>query len=522
MKKKFLVFSFIAFFALVLSACGANNDTGNNVEGQTVANVSNNDEVIFLQHADPPSLDPQASNDLVTAEISRQIFEGLVTFDENANVVPLLAESFYMLEDGTWEFTIRQGIYFHDGSYLNAEAVARSILRLIDPANAAPAAFILGMLEDVIPVDTYTVHMVTSFPFAALPSHFTHNGSFIISPLSIEEEENGGVTVNEHPVGTGPFRFVSRSHGHEVVMERNDEHWNGAPSIQRLRFLVVPESSTRISMMEAGEAHAVIAGPQDIEVVQAIPDLDLINILANRIYYLGFNTSATPFDNVLVRQAVAHVINRDDVLIVAEGQGIPAVGPLPPNVIGAPTNLIPHPHDVERAIELMAEAGFENGFSTTLYINSGEPIMEMLAGLIQSKVAQIGIDVSIEMLEWGSFLDLLGHGQYSGMFLLTWTTVSGDADYGLYPQFHSSTHGLAGNLVFYSNIIVDNLLDEARQSPDQNIRNQLYAEVSQILVDEAPMITLFYPTVTFVTRGIDGIFVDNNVMPYFHRVVLRD
>lgn len=526
-KVKFSKHLLIVTFLFVFTACGqaatpqAQGESGvyEQEESGLIASEITQDamEVVFAQWADPPSLDPHGSNDTVSSEAQSQIFEGLTTFDVNGNVVGLLATDFNLVEDNVWEFTLRQGVTFHDGEPFNAEAVALTINRLLAPEHAFPRAFILEMVDEVIVIDEYTVQFVTPFPFSPLPSHLAHDAGHIISPAAIAREVEGGVTVNELPVGTGPFMFYSRIHGEELVMVRNENYWGYPAYIQTLRFVVIPESGTRLNMLMTGEAHATIASAIDAQVIRDTPHLDLMHIYSTRQNYVGFNTQVAPFDDVRVRQAIAMVLDLDAIVYSIDGMGIPAVGPLSPSVTGtAFDQVIPISGTTEEAMELLAEAGFPNGFSTTITLGAGRPAEESFtAQILQINLASIGIDATINEMEWGAFLDYTGAGQQE-IFILGWTVVTGDADYGFYPLFHSSHFGIPGNRTFYHNPLVDELLDLARMTSDQEERNTLYLQVTEIIVNEVPKISTFYPTFAFGTNSLEGLFVDFNNVPFFH------
>lgn len=523
MKKFFSKLSILVAFSIFLVACGVQGpaETDDVAPGIDPPVVGNGGEVIFAQWGNPPSLDPHGANDTVSIEATSQIFEGLTAFNENGDIVPLLATDFHRPEPNLWEFTLRQGVYFHDGEPFNAYAVQLSIERLLDIERASMARFILEMVEEVIVVDEYTVQFVTLVPFSPLPAHLTHSAGYIISPASLEREDAGGVSVDELPVGTGPFVFESRIHGQELVMARNENYWGDIPTIETLRFLVVPEASQRFNMLLTGEANVTIVSAIDATDVRDNEDLELMEIISTRQNYVGFNVQVAPFDDIRVRQAIAMVLDLDAIIYGIAGMGTPAVGPLSPVVTGAATGITPITGTAEDAQALLAEAGFPDGFETTITLGAGRPIEEGLtAQILQANLSSIGIDATINEMEWGAFLDYTGAGNHE-IFILGWTVATGDADYGVFPLFHSSLHGVQGNRTFYTNPLIDDLLEQARMLTDQDARNEIYAEITQILVYESPMISTFYPTFAVGINGIDNLFVDFNAAPYFHRVTLR-
>ncbi|KKK36142.1 ABC transporter substrate-binding protein [Mesobacillus campisalis] len=524
--KKNIFLMLMLAFVLALAACSGGNSASNEEddtkEGNTneEAPAQEGGELVFVTPSDAPTLDPHGMNDTATTNATTQIFDRLTEYAEDGSVVPSLAEEFNQVDDKTWEFKLRQGVKFHDGSDFTAEAVKMSLERLIDPEFASPRAVVLNMITEVTVVDDHTVQLKTAEPFAPLPAHLAHNAGSIIAPSAIEEEKSGGKKVDENPVGTGPFKFESWNRGAEIKFVRNDDYWGEKAKLDSIVFKVIPEQATRVAMLETGEAHVMLVGSSDVTQVEGIEGVELDRVKGTRMDYVGFNINKEPFDDVKVRQAVAMAINKEDIVNgILDGQGVAAVGPLAPTVVGNSQDLKPLDFDVEAAKKLLADAGLPDGFKTTLYVNEGSKERSDIAELVQAQLGEIGIEVSIETIEWGAFLEKTAAGEHE-MFVLGWTTVTGDADYGLYALFHSSMHGNPGNRSFYTNTKVDELLDKGRTATDQEERNAAYAEVSQILIDEAPMVYLQHPDFVHGMNGVDGLFVNFSGTPFFHEVSL--
>ncbi|MBD8069363.1 glutathione ABC transporter substrate-binding protein [Bacillus sp. PS06] len=522
--KKNAFLALLLAFMMVLAACSGNNDTTEEetpgTDAEETPEVQEGGELVFVTPSDAPTLDPHGMNDTATTNATTQIFDRLTEYAADGSVVGSLAESFEAIDDTTWEFKLQQGVKFHDGTDFTAEAVKINLERLIDPDFASPRAVVLNMISEITVVDDHTVQISTAEPFAPLPSHLAHNAGSIIAPSAIEEENNGGKKVDENPVGTGPFKFESWNRGAEIKFVKNEDYWGEPAKVDSIVMKVIPEQATRVAMLETGEAHVMLVGSSDVTMVEAIDGVELDRVKGTRMDYVSFNINKEPFNNVKVRQAIAMAINKDDIVNgILDGQGVPAVGPLAPTVVGNSQDLKPLEFNVEAAKALLAEAGFPDGFETTLYVNEGSKERADIGELVQAQLAEIGITVSIEIIEWGAFLEKTGAGEHE-MFVLGWTTVTGDADYGLYALFHSSMHGTPGNRAFYTNEKVDELLDKGRTSTDQNERNAAYAEVSQILIDEAPMVYLQHPDFVHGMNGIDGLFVNFSGTPFFHNVSL--
>lgn len=219
--------------------------------------------------------------------------------------------------------------------------------------------------------------------------------------------------------------------------------------------------------------------------------VDFIEEPSLRIDYVGFNIKKVPFNNLKVRQAIALAINNDDIIsAVYKGSGTKANSLIGPKVFGYTKESKAWDYNVEKAKKLLAEAGYPNGFKTKLWVNEN-PTRRDIAVIVQDQLKQIGIDVTIETLEWGAYLDGTARGDHD-MFILGWTTVTGDADYGLFPLLHSSCFGGAGNREFYSNPKVDKLLMQARNSTNQDERKELYKQIQMIVQEEVPVCITAY------------------------------
>lgn len=445
--------------------------------------------------AEPEALDPVNMTSAPAATVGEHAIERLIYMEEDGELTPMLAEDWSSNDEGTvWTFDIRQGVEFHDGEPLNAEAVKANLDRFIDPDVGAAYAFLLGDVESIEAVSEYELQITLERPFAPILSHLSHSFIGIISPATFEDLDPEDTT--DAAVGTGPYEMVEWSRGDSITMVANEDHWDGGPEIENLEFTFIPEDSARMVALETGEADAVMrVPPQDADRLDSDPNVDVVYETSVRTIYIGFNNQREPFDDVRVRRALNYAVDKQAIVdSILDGNATVADAPIVDAVFGH-ESVGPYEYDPERARELLAEAGYEDGLSTTLHHPEGRYLLDStIAEAVQSMLAEVGVDVTLETREWGSYLDFTGQpvdeAEYE-MYMLGWGTVTLDADYGLYALLHSNQWNPDGNnRGFYENETVDELLDEARVTLEPDTREELYAEAINEIWDDAPWLFL--------------------------------
>ncbi|WP_020006999.1 glutathione ABC transporter substrate-binding protein [Salinicoccus albus] len=541
---KLFLFSVIV---LVLAACTDDSEVepenGEGTSGEGGAEEASGGDLVMAFPSDAVSMDPHGSNDVPSEQVRDTIYEGLVDLDENLEAVPALATEWEQVDDTTWEFTLREGVTFHDGSEFNAEVVKANIDRLQDAATASPRAFMLDMVSEVNVVDDYTVEIVTEYPFSPLLNNLSHGAGKMVSKDLIDEDyqnaidESGldmtleayyeareaggedheeaaqqiggniGTIVEQNPVGTNYLQFDSRSAGERTELVANEDYWDGPPTIDSATFKVVSETASRIAELETGDSDFIAqVESSNIERVESNQDATLERTDSLSIDYLGFNTNQEPFDDPLVRRAITHAFDKEAVLSgVYNNSGTPAVAPLAPGMLGHDENLEGLEYDMERARELLAEAGYEDGFDVNLMVNDDNPERVDMAVWLQESLAELDINVNIEQVEWGSYLELTGNGEHD-MFILGWSNSTGDPDNGISPLFHSDNLGAPGNRSFFENDELDQLLDEGAQESDEAAREEIYMQAQELLVEEAPAIFVRHSeNLNAYHNGVEGL-----------------
>ncbi|MEK4298951.1 glutathione ABC transporter substrate-binding protein [Oceanobacillus sp. FSL W8-0428] len=499
----FLVFGLLLSFVLV--ACASEPDeSGNNKsegdgEGTSEEEVVEGGELVIANQSDAVSLDPAGSNDTPSSNVQANIYETLVHLDADMQLQPGLATEWEAVEDNVWEFKLRDDVTFHDGSEFNAEVVKANIDRILDPDVASPRFFLYEMVEEVEVVDDYTVRFVTEYPFAPFPAHIAHNGGGMVSKDAIDADyeamENGeepGTYISENPVGTGYFKFDSWNPGTEIRLVKNEDYWGEPAHLDSVVFKVVSEGLTRVAELQTGDSH--IVDPLNVNDVEQVEGTDGVHVAPQEsvsLSYIGFNVQKEPFDNPDVRKAINMAIDKSQIIDgIYNGIGIPAVGPLAPPVFGYDENAPGLEYNLDEAKQLLADAGYEDGFSTTIWTNDTQERIDAATN-VQSQLKELNIDVEVEVMEWGTYLDRTAQGDHE-MFVLGWSTVTGDADYGLYPLFHSDNVGEPGNRTFLENDDLDAMLEDARREEDEDTRLQLYSDIQAELTELAPMLYLHH------------------------------
>ncbi len=477
-------------------------------------------DLVKAMLSDAVALDPHTTNDVPSSIVAEHIYESLVRFDSDSELQPLLASSWTNVDDTTVEFSLREGVTFHDGTDLTAEVVKANFDRLLDPDTASPREFLFSMIEDVVVVDDYTIQFVTETPFAPLVAHLAHSGGGIASMQALERDAeavaNGrspGAYLSENPSGTGIFKLERWSPGTEILLVRNEDYWGDNALLDSVTYKVVPESQTRIAELETGNAHIIDpVQSSDMGRIDRMPNASLLRQSSTSLAYIGFNAQKEPFDDVRVRQAVSMAVNKDEIVAgVYDNTGLAAVGPIAPGVFGYEDSVSSIPYDMDQARALLAEAGYEDGFSTTIWTNDN-PDRIQIAEYTQSKLRDLNIDVSVEVLEWGAYLENTANGEHD-MFILGWSTPTLDADYAMYALFHSSQQGSAGNRSFFANDELDELLDAGRTETDEDVRAEIYRDAQELLVELAPMMYLWHQEYLI---GVDDSVRGLEVMPTNH------
>ena len=520
---KNLSIMFLLFIALILAACSGddNGDKDTDANGDAATSGEEGGTLVFGRGGDSTSLDPSRTTEGETFKVTKNIFETVVDFEEGGTeVVPGLASDWEVSDDGlTYTFNLEEGIKFHDGTDFNADAVVKNFERwaggdaeLFPYYNSMFGGFDGDeghVIESVEAKDDTTVVFTLTRAQAPFLKNLAMDMFAISSPTAFEEQ--GDDDFERNPVGTGPFKFVEWKPNDSITVEKNEEYWkDGLPKLDKVIFQSIPDNSARLNALLSGEIDLADGiNPSDATSIEDNPDLQLIERPSMNVGYLGLTVTREPFDQVEVRQAMNHAIDKEAIIdAFYEGRAEVAVNPMPSSIEGYNDEIEGYDYDPEKAKELLKEAGLEDGFEMELwampvprpYMPDGQKIAEV----IQKNLADINVKAEIVSHEWATYLELAEKGD-ADAFMLGWTGDNGDPDNFLYVLLDEDNIG-SNNYTYYKNEKTHDLFIEAQQETDQEKRNELYKEAQEILHEEAPWVPIAHSTPLLgASEGLSGL-----------------
>jgi len=479
--------------------------------------------LIVGRGSDGNSFDPPESESFEAIMMADYAFDGLVRYEGNSlKIGPALATSWATSEDGlTWTFKLRPGVKFHDGTPFNADAVVFSFERQRDPQNPyyrktfARWQAKFPTVKKTEKVDDMTVKIELSAPSPTLLGNLAFYVAYIVSPTAVMKDPDN---FRNHPVGTGPFKFVRYQKDNFTEYARNDEYWRKPAAIKRLVVRTIPDNDVRLLAIKKGELQLAYGiSFSQLPEVEKDPNLKLLTSVSLGTSLLSINVENGPFKELKVRQAVEHAINKDRIFkTVFHGYGEQADQMMPKGWPGYVEDGKTYPYDVEKAKALLKEAGYENGFKTTLITWAAPrpymPSPQDAAALVKSDLARVGIDVDIQTMAWNTYRVERGKGGF-GLALGGWISSTLDPDGIIYPLLHSSFIRPidAINWSRWRNEKVDELLTKAGSIYDEAERKKLYEEVSRINMDAATAVYFANPVNTLVARKeVQGVFIHSS------------
>ena len=465
----------------------------------------------FTRDAD--TLDPANHRNRETETVIRNMYDGLLTRSSDMNIHPELAESYTQVSPTVYEFKIRDGVTFHDGTPMTAEDIKFTLDRLtveggMGDGQTSPRKSLLGPLSGVEVVDGNTVRLTLSEPWPLLPAMLPFQE--VVSKDFVESVGTEGIATQEN--GTGPFKLVEWRKGDSIIMERYDDYYGGAPGIEpvgpacveRAIFKVIPESASRVAALLAGDVHIINELPPfSVEQVKNSSEADVMTVNGTRSFFIAMNNEGEIFDDVRVRQAVAHAIDKDLIIDkILGGNAASIAGILSPDAFGKNNDLPAYGYDPEKAKALLAEAGYPDGIQVTMDV---EGAFKDTAEAIASLLTKAGIETQVSVGE-GALLSQKwrteGGEKEGDMYFTSWGNGSLDPQ-GIFVPTHVTD--ARGNSAGYSNPEVDKLLEEAATEIDREKRAAMYQEAEAIVNKDVPYVYLWVPQDIYgVSKRVSG------------------
>ena len=473
--------------------------------------------------SEPTELDPQGPANSGLNLVLPYLFDTLVTRQRDGKVVGLLADSWQVSPDGkTIDVKLKSGVKFHDGSPLNAAAVVFTFERFKEVGGKSPIAGDVKAISGVEAVDDQTVRFSFDKPTATFWTTLSMPYAAILSPSAVKA---AGDEVGRKPVGTGPFKLGEWKPGVSITLLRNPDYRWGSPEVQnrgpvhidKLVFKLIPDASTQLAALQSGEVDVIfINEPSQVAKLQSDKSLRIEQVNMDALIYLGFNCAKAPFDDTKVRQALAHAVDKTEIIKTAlGGLGTQADTLLPPSLLGYNADLksFGQGYDPTKARTLLAEAGFTRAADGTWQrdgkklsgklLTSTRAPNEAIATILQSQLKAIGVPIEIQQLDSAALMKTTTEG---GFDLLLWRYDWSDPD--ALNIYLGTSRIRQTNRVFYSNPAADALFERGLRELDAEKRSQIYQEAQKLILADAPWQPLYYPAEGMAVRNrVKGLVV---------------
>lgn len=445
---------------------------------------------------EPIGFDPHLVTAFSSFRILENIYDGLLKYDENMNLVPNIAEKYEIPDPYTIIFTIRDNVYFHNGDKLTLDDIIFSFERIRDKEVGSPAATYYAEVESISIIEPNKIQFKLKVPMVnSLLPNFASVNSSIVSKKYVKDGHNLRLETN----GTGPFYLSQYMSGDHITLEKNNKYFiSDQPFLDKIVFRIIPEEISRATALRN----------KDVDLIEVKEPLTLKSLTSNSYktfrkpslsyYLLGYNTTREPFTNPAIRSALSLAINREEIInMVAFGEGS-ITGPLNPTLKPwalSPNSFEEYQYDLEKARKILSDNGYPNGFEFELVV-SNRYSLDKIAQVIQSQLSKINVKVKIDLVEWGIFISRWGNSDFDAFVSLNSGSI--DPDIQFYRTFHSDG---STNVFLYSNPIVDKLLQDGRTETDISKRMQIYEQLQKILIKESPILFLYSPNIIYAGQN---------------------
>ena len=428
------------------------------------------------------TLDPANHYSISTTSVLRHVFDPLVDVTNDSKFVPALAESWRPVNNTTWRFTLRKGVLFHDGTPFNADSVVYTLKRVRDNTKLVKS-FVYQDIDSVEKDGDYGVVVTSKRPFGSLPAHLTMLG--MLPPGAAKDE----AAFFAKPIGTGPFRFASWTHGDQIALTANPSYWKpGVPKVEKVTFRFIPELSTRVAAFRAGELHVIDrVTPDLVDTLKGTRGVKVMDVPAIEAQRWIFQLAKEPVKDQRLRQAISLAIDRNVIIKeLLKGYGRPVDSPVPPGLIGH-ASLPPKAYDPDKARQILKQAGFNNVAVDIVLMKDFYPKQLEIAQAVAAMLGEVGIKLNIKNLEIATAREQRTAGTYD-LFFSGWAHMPHDPDWYFGQWF---TKAGSEKLTRYANPKVEQLIVEGRV-PDPKVRQAKYEELERIVWDEDAELWLYY------------------------------
>lgn len=513
-----------ALAVAMLGGCGSNNSSPA-PSGPSAPTSSGPKNLVVGLSDKPISLDPQDTNDNLSFGIENTVYEGLLSFDKDMRMIPVLAENLpdASADAKTFTFHLRKGVKFQDGQPLNSAAVKASFERVLNKDNKLRRNSLFAPIDSIDAPDDSTVVFKLKEPFGAMVPTFAHPAGKILAPSTFSKgPQQGKDFLHDNMVGTGPFKLKSYDKQQGIVeVEKNPDYWNKSqgPNVDAIAFKPMSEAATRVNALKAGEIQFLASvPPAQADELKGAPNINVVASKSVYSFYMAFNVNVPPFNKKEVRQAINYAIDKDALRkAVLRGYADPMDTPIPAGIQHS-KSVGTYPHDVAKAKALLAQAGYQNGFEATVWMNTSTERRDM-ATAIQAQLKEVGIKVTPEPMDaptlnskiWSQSKETTKMQMYLG----GWSASTGDADWGLRPLLYGDA-GPNGpqnlyNVGYYSQPEVNTQVENALKTADESKRAAYYAKAQELIWEDAPWAFLYVPNnIIATTKNISGAFMQGD------------
>jgi glutathione transport system substrate-binding protein len=496
----------VVISAVLVVGCSSKESSGEQAEGGKAGDK----EMVVAVNENFISMDPHNTGDTNSGSVQQAMLEGLLGSDEEGKIINLLAEDHSVSNDALeYTFKLRQGVKFHDGEAFNAEAVKANFERIMKDDSLRLYSRGFSLITNIDIINDYELKVTLKEPYAGMLTRFV--SAKMLSPKLLAK---GSDEIGKSPVGTGPFKFVEWVQGDHLTVERFDEYWSKADRVEKITYKPVPENGSRVAMLKTGEAHVIYPLPnQNLKELEANDAVEVQKIPSTIARYVSINTMKEPFTDPRVRQALNYAVSKDAFIsVVNAGFGLPLDSIIPSKTLHYAKQEV-YQQNIEKAKQLLKEAGLEDGFKAEIWGNTNSDTLKGMQ-FVQQQLKAIGVDLEIKSMEEGTLSDEIYKPQTPEetklqMWYVSWSAFPSDTTNATKPLFYSGSFPPDGaNTAYYKNEQVDKWIEEVNTTADQAKQTEIYQDIQSTIYKDAPWIFLGVDEILAAKRSnVEGVFI---------------